>query len=181
MKVTSILAAFGLASAASAASLQRVNSFGANTSNAKMFIYVPDKLAEKPAIMYVDPLRSYLPPTRRHALTRRGEWENSVAIHYCTGSAQAYFTGSPYKGLADKNGFIVIYPESPYSGTCWDVSSKATLTHNGGANSNSIANMVTYTLDKYKGDATKVFVTGSSSGAMMTVSMLDTTSRLLTR
>jgi acetylxylan esterase len=142
MKFSSILSAVGLAGAASAASLQRVNSFGANTSNAKMYIYVPDKLAENPPII--------------------------VAIHYCTGSAQAYFTGSPYKGLADKNGFIVIYPESPYSGTCWDVSSKATLTHDGGANSNSIANMVTYTIDKYKADATKVFVTGSSSGAMMT-------------
>jgi acetylxylan esterase len=145
MKLTAaILSLLGLASAATAASLTRVNSFGANTSNAKMFIYVPDKLADKPPII--------------------------VAIHYCTGSAQAYFTGSPYKGLADKKGFIVIYPESPYSGTCWDVSSKATLTHEGGANSNSIANMVKYTLDKYKGDETKVFVTGSSSGAMMTVS-----------
>lgn len=29
--------------------------------------------------------------------------------------------------------------------------------------------MVTYTLQKYNGDASKVFVTGSSSGAMMTV------------
>lgn len=30
--------------------------------------------------------------------------------------------------------------------------------------------MVTYALKKYNGDASKVFVTGSSSGAMMTVS-----------
>jgi acetylxylan esterase len=144
MKPISIFSLFSLASVAGAASLQRVNSFGANTSNAKMFIYVPDKLAEKPPII--------------------------VAIHYCTGSAQAYFSGSPYKGLADRKGFIVIYPESPYSGTCWDVSSKATLTHDGGANSNSIANMVKYTIDKYSADPAKVFVTGSSSGAMMTVS-----------
>lgn len=109
-----------------------------------MYTYVPDKLASKPAVI--------------------------VAIHYCSGTANAYYTGSPYAKLADQYGFIVIYPESPYSGTCWDVSSKATLTHNGGGNSNSIANMVTYTLNKYKGDASRVFVTGSSSGAMMTVS-----------
>jgi acetylxylan esterase len=108
-----------------------------------MYIYVPDKLAAKPPVI--------------------------VAIHFCTGTAQAYYTGSPYAKLADQYGFIVIYPESPYSGTCWDVSSKAALTHNGGGDSNSIANMVTYTLNKYKGDASKVFVTGSSSGAMMTV------------
>lgn len=114
-----------------------------------MYIYVPDKLAAKPPVI--------------------------VAIHYCSGTAQAYYTGSPYAKLADQHGFIVIYPESPYQGTCWDVSSKATLTHGGGGNSNSIANMVTYTLNKYKGDSSKVFVTGSSSGAMMTVSALDPT------
>lgn len=126
------------------AALSRVNDFGANSSGAKMYIYVPSKLAAKPPVI--------------------------VAIHYCTGTAQAYYSGSPYAQLADQKGFIVIYPESPYSGTCWDVSSKASLTHLGGGNSNSIANMVNYTLNKYNGDASKVFVTGSSSGGMMTVS-----------
>lgn len=91
--------------------------------------------------------------------------------HYCTGTAQAYYSGSPYATLAEQYGFIVIYPESPHSGTCWDVSSQATLTHNGGGDSNSIANMVNYAIDKYGADTSKVFVTGSSSGAMMTVSL----------
>lgn len=31
--------------------------------------------------------------------------------------------------------------------------------------------MVTYTLDKYNGDKSRVFVTGTSSGAMMTVGL----------
>jgi acetylxylan esterase len=44
------------------------------------------------------------------------------------------------------------------------------LTHEGGGDSNTIANMVKWTLSEYKADAKKVFVTGSSSGAMMTVS-----------
>lgn len=122
---------------------QVVDNFGPNTSGTKMYIYVPAKLAAKPPVI--------------------------VAIHYCTGTAQAYYNGTPYAQLAEKYGFIVIYPESPYSGTCWDVSSTAALTHNGGADSNSIANMVTYTLNRYKGDQSKVFVTGTSSGAMMTV------------
>ena len=127
------------------AQLRQVSNFGANSSGAKMYIYVPDRLAANPPII--------------------------VAIHYCTGTAQAYYNGSPYARLADQKGFIVIYPESPYSGTCWDVSSRASLSHNGGGNSNSIANMVTYALEQYKGDATKVFVTGSSSGGMMTASL----------
>ena len=75
----------------------------------------------------------------------------------------------PLAQLAEQYGFIVIYPSSPYSGTCWDVSSHAALTHNGGGDSNSIANMVTWTISEYGADTSKVFVTGSSSGAMMTV------------
>ncbi|KAK3335926.1 Alpha/Beta hydrolase protein [Cercophora scortea] len=144
--ITSSLLALASFSAAAEivkrAALTQVTSFGANTSGAKMYIYVPANLATKPAVI--------------------------VAIHYCSGTASAYYSNTPYATLAEKHGFIVIYPESPYSGTCWDVSSPASLTHNGGGNSNSIANMVTYTLAQYNGDASRVFVTGTSSGAMMT-------------
>lgn len=56
------------------------------------------------------------------------------------------------------------------AGTCWDVSSQKSLKHGGGGDSNAIANMVTYALKKYNADPKRVFVTGSSSGAMMTVS-----------
>jgi acetylxylan esterase len=127
------------------ASLQQITASGiSNPTNVGFYMYVPDKIAATPGII--------------------------VAIHYCTGSAQAYYSGSPYSTLAEQYGFIVIYPSSPHDGTCWDVSSKATLTHNGGGDSNAIANMVTWTIGKYSADTSKVFVTGSSSGAMMTVS-----------
>jgi acetylxylan esterase len=147
--ITSLL--FALCGLTSAASLVKrgtyaqVTNFGQNTSGAKMYLYTPTNIAANPAIV--------------------------VAIHYCTGTAQAYYQGTPYARLADTYGFIVIYPESPYSGTCWDVSSPAALTHGGGANPTSIVNMVNYTLNRYNGDASKVFVTGSSSGAMMTVGL----------
>lgn len=125
-------------------SLSQVTSFGNAPTKAAFYIYVPKKLAASPGII--------------------------VAVHYCTGTAQAYFSGSPYKGLSDQYGFIVIYPSSPHSGTCWDVSSKQTLSHEGGGDSNTIANMVKWTINEYKADASKVFVTGTSSGGMMTVS-----------
>ncbi len=51
---------------------------------------------------------------------------------------------------------------------CWDVQSPASLTHGAGGDAGGIVNMVKYTLDKYSGDASKVFVMGGSSGAMMT-------------
>lgn len=82
--------------------LSQVTSFGTAPTKAGFYIYVPKKLAASPGII--------------------------VAIHYCTGTAQAYYTGSPYATLAEQYGFVVIYPSSPNSGTCWDVSSKQTLT-----------------------------------------------------
>ncbi|TDZ27511.1 putative acetylxylan esterase A [Colletotrichum sidae] len=142
MRLLNLLATALGGTLAAAASLQQVTNFGANPSGAKMYIYVPDRVAANPPVI--------------------------VAIHYCSGTASAYFSGTPYRGYADTYGLIVIYPESPYSGTCWDVSSPASLTHNGGGNSNAIANMVTYTLGQYNGDKSRVFVTGTSSGAMMT-------------
>lgn len=123
--------------------LSQVTSFGNAPTKAAFYIYVPKKLASSPGII--------------------------VACHYCSGTAQAYYNGTPYKTLAEQYGFIVIYPSSPHQGTCWDVSSKQTLTHEGGGDSNTIANMVKWTLKEYKANASKVFVTGSSSGAMMTV------------
>lgn len=131
----------GLSNAA-AGQLQRVTAFKDGPTNAGMYIYVPSKKVTPAPII--------------------------VAIHYCTGTAQAYFQNSQYATLADSKGFIVIYPNSPSSGGCWDVASKASLTHDGGGDSKTIVNMVSYAVKNYGGDATKVFVTGSSSGAMMT-------------
>ncbi|KAL3488601.1 Acetylxylan esterase A [Aspergillus germanicus] len=128
--------------------LEQVTDFGDNPSNVGFYIYVPENLASNPAII--------------------------VAIHYCTGTAQAYYDGSPYAQYAETHGFIVIYPESPYEGGCWDVSSKSSLTHNGGGNSNSIANMVNWTISQYNADESRVYVTGTSSGAMMTNVMAAT-------
>ncbi|TLD20325.1 hypothetical protein PspLS_08743 [Pyricularia sp. CBS 133598] len=135
---TALLALSGLASAAS---LQRVNNFGNNPANVKMFIYVPDRVATNPAIV--------------------------VAVHHCQGTANSFYGSTPYARLADQKGFIVIYPESPYQGTCFDVSSRKTLTHDGGGDSNSIANMVKYAITQYRADAKKVHLVGASSGAMM--------------
>jgi acetylxylan esterase len=92
-----------------------------------------------------------------------------VAIHHCDGTGPVYFGETQgYAQNADKYGFIVIYPSSPSSGGCWDVSSTASLTHNGGGDSETIVNMVKYAETHYGGDINRVYMTGSSSGAMMT-------------
>lgn len=92
-----------------------------------------------------------------------------VVIHSCSSSAQQYIQNNkiPWKQGSDRKGYITIWPSSPHSGTCWDVSSRRSLTRNGGGDSQAIANMILYAQDKYKIDTSRVFVTGGSSGAMM--------------
>jgi acetylxylan esterase len=139
LAVSATLAA--LASALSS-SLQQVMGFSDGPTKAGMYIYVPTNMASPAPII--------------------------VAIHYCTGTANAYFSSTQYANLADQHGFIVIYPNSPSGGGCWDVASTQTLTYNGGGDSLTIVNMVKYAVANYGGDADRVYATGSSSGAMMT-------------
>ncbi|PFH52855.1 carbohydrate-binding module family 1 protein [Amanita thiersii Skay4041] len=122
--------------------LQQVTNFGSNPTNVGMFVYRPSSVRTSPALI--------------------------VAMHYCTGTAQAYFSGTQYANLADQLGFIVIYPDAPDSGGCWDVHTNATLTHNAGGDSLGIASMVRYAITNYHVDPNRVFMTGTSSGAMMT-------------
>jgi len=91
-----------------------------------------------------------------------------VASHFCTGTAQALLNGTDFDQLADQFGFLVIYPEATRSGSCFDVSSAATLTHNGGSDSMGIVSMVNWVIANRNGDASRVYATGVSSGAMMT-------------
>ena len=123
-------------------SLQEVTGFTSTPTGATMYVYIPTtKQALAPIIL---------------------------AIHYCTGTATEYYSNTLYAQYADTYGYIVIYPNSPSSGGCWDVSSTASLTHNGGGDSETIINMVTYAVNNYGGNANRVYATGSSSGAMMT-------------
>ena len=89
-------------------------------------------------------------------------------MHPCGGTGQQWYSGTKLPSYADQNGFILIYPSTPNQSNCWDVQNAASLTHNAGGDALGIVNMVKYTLNKYSGDATRVFVMGSSSGAMMT-------------
>jgi poly(hydroxyalkanoate) depolymerase family esterase len=107
---------------------------------------VPDKLAANPGVL--------------------------VALHYCTGSGPAFYSGTEFHTLADQYGFIVIYPSTVRTGSCWDVSSSGALTHNGNSDPVGIVSMVKYVQSTYHTTASRTYVTGASSGAMMTNVML---------
>lgn len=147
-----LLLAVGIAAAplpAYAASLVAVTNFGSNPGNMRMHVYVPDSRPAKPTIV--------------------------VAMHGCGGTGPGFYQSSEFASLADRYGFIVIYPSATQSagfGTCFDTWSDASKRHGGGSDPVSIVSMVSYVEQHYSGDPNRVFATGSSSGGMMTQHML---------
>ncbi|GIF74660.1 extracellular catalytic domain type 1 short-chain-length polyhydroxyalkanoate depolymerase [Asanoa siamensis] len=142
LAATVVAATLLVASPAKAATLTEVTNFGANPGNLRMYLYVPDRVAARPGLL--------------------------VAVHYCTGSGPAFYSGTDFARLADQHGYIVVYPSVTASDGCFDVASSATLTHNGGGDSLSIVSMTRYVQQTYNADPARTFVTGVSSGAMMT-------------
>jgi acetylxylan esterase len=115
-------------------------------SYTKMYVYVPAKLAAKPPIV--------------------------VSSHSCGSSASGQAGNmTKFLAIADKNGYVMIFPDNPGQ-NCWDVGSKQALTHDGGGDPHAVAQMVRYALKQYKGDSTRVYAVGGSSGAMMTQALL---------
>lgn len=55
-----------------------MSNFGTNPNNVGMFVYKPKSLPAKPALV--------------------------VALHYCTGTAQAYYQGTKYAQIAEQKG-----------------------------------------------------------------------------
>ena len=140
--VTLAAAALTFATPASAATLTQVTNFGTNPTNLQMHLYVPDRVATRPAIL--------------------------VAVHYCPGRAPPSSTAASSPRLADQYGFIVIYPSATRSSECFDVSSPQALRHGGGSDPVGIMSMVDYVRQHYTADPARIFATGVSSGAMMT-------------
>ena len=122
--------------------LFRVTDYGPNARGVELYLYFPLNLPPNPPVL--------------------------VVAHDCHERAIDPYLDLPYAFLADEYGFVVIYPQSPNKADqCWDVSSNASLTHNGGGDALDIVDMVRWALEDFKGDKERVFVTGTGSGAMM--------------
>lgn len=126
----------------------RPGTWGANgvPDYVTMYIYVPDNRAENPPVV--------------------------VACHSCGTPVSGYVNSiSGIMSAADRNGFIIILPEAT-GRNCWDVGSDPSLMHDGGGDTQAVAQMVEYTLSQYNGDPERVYIMGGSWGAMMTQAML---------
>ncbi|GAA1939871.1 extracellular catalytic domain type 1 short-chain-length polyhydroxyalkanoate depolymerase [Kitasatospora viridis] len=145
-----VVAAIGVslpaAPQAVAASLTQVTNFGTNPTNLQMYLYVPNNAKPDPPIL--------------------------LALHGCQGSGPYLYSSTDFAALADQYGFLVIYPSTNPGGSCWDVSSDQALRRNGGSDPVGLMSMITYTEQHYGGNPDAVYVTGESSGGMMTNVML---------
>jgi poly(hydroxyalkanoate) depolymerase family esterase len=121
--------------------LTEITQFGANPTGLRMHLYRPARLAVRPAIL--------------------------VAVHNCTRSGPDFASGpaAEFVALADRYGYLVIFPTATRDGTCFDVSSPAALRHDGDSDPAGIASMIRHVQSAYRTGA--VFVVGLSSGAMM--------------
>ncbi|MEU1727888.1 PHB depolymerase family esterase [Nonomuraea sp. NPDC005692] len=137
-----VVAGLVTAPPAASAQLTEVTGFGANPTGLRMHLYVPDGVGTRPPLL--------------------------VAVHYCTGSGPAFHSGTEFASLADRHKFIVIYPSATRSGSCFDVSSPQALRHDGGSDPVGIVSMVRYVQQRYATDPARTYVTGASSGGMMT-------------
>jgi poly(hydroxyalkanoate) depolymerase family esterase len=127
---------------AAAASLTQVTNFGTNPTNLQMYVYIPDSVKANPPVL--------------------------LALHGCQGSGPYLYSSTDFGSLADQYGYIVIYPSTNPGGSCWDVSSDQALTRGGGSDPVGLMSMITYTEQHYGGNPDAVYVTGESSGGMMT-------------
>ncbi len=99
-----------------------------------------------------------------------------VMLHGCTQSAEDFAAGTQMNRLADRHGFIAVYPEqAPGSNAskCWNWFSSENQQRGCGEPS-LIAGITREVIEREGGDPKRVFVAGLSAGGAMAVIMAET-------
>jgi poly(hydroxyalkanoate) depolymerase family esterase len=130
--------------------LQELTGFGANPGNLRMLVYRPKQPGNSPSLV--------------------------VALHGCSQTAEEYDRGTGWSSLADRLGFVVVYPQQQQSNNpkncfSWFLPGDTTR---GQGEALSIQQMVEHAVRRYGVDRRKVFVTGLSAGGAMAAVMLAT-------
>ncbi|MXQ10206.1 extracellular catalytic domain type 1 short-chain-length polyhydroxyalkanoate depolymerase [Microvirga makkahensis] len=130
--------------------LVETENFGVNPGNLRMFTYAPPELASSPGLV--------------------------VVLHGCTQNAAGYDLGSGWSVLAERYGFVVLFPEQRETNNpkrCFNWFQTGDTERDRGEVA-SIREMVEIAIRKHGIDRDRVFVTGLSAGGAMTAAMLAT-------
>ena len=114
--------------------------FGSNPGNLRMFVYRPPSLADNPALV--------------------------VVLHGCTQTAAGYDLGAGWSTLADRYGFVLLFPEQQRSNNpngCFNWFQPA-HSQRGKGEPLSIRQMIEKSVVDHGIDRRRVFVTGLSAG-----------------
>src|SRR5215469_12480805 len=130
--------------------LRELTGFGSNPGNLRMFAYAPQ----------------HLPPAAPLV----------IALHGCTQTADDYDHGTGWSSLADKLGFVAVYPQqqpanNPRNCFSWFLPDDIAR---GQGEARSIREMVEHAIATFDADRGRVFVTGLSAGGAMASVMLAT-------
>jgi poly(hydroxyalkanoate) depolymerase family esterase len=130
--------------------LHEITNFGSNPGNLRMHVYVPEGIAPSPPLV--------------------------IALHGCTQTADAYDHGAGWSDLADRLGFVLVFPEqqpanNPKNCFSWFLPGD---TARDSGEALSIREMIAKAVDKYGADRSRIFVTGLSAGGAMASVMLAT-------
>jgi poly(hydroxyalkanoate) depolymerase family esterase len=130
--------------------LREIAKFGSNPGNLRMHAYVPNGVGPSPPLV--------------------------VALHGCTQTADFYDRGTGWSDLADRLGFILIFPEqqpanNPKNCFSWFLPDD---TARDSGEALSIRQMIAKAVEKFGVDRNRMFVTGLSAGGAMASVMLAT-------
>jgi poly(hydroxyalkanoate) depolymerase family esterase len=130
--------------------LREVTTFGTNPGDLRMFVYVPPQLSASPALV--------------------------VALHGCTQTAEAYNQGCGWSELANRGGFVVVFPQQKPSNNpknCFSWFQPSDVTRDRGE-AHSIRQMIERATVDFAIDRSRIFITGLSAGGAMASVMLAT-------
>jgi len=122
--------------------------FGPNPGNLRMFVYRPPSLADNPALV--------------------------VVLHGCTQTAAGYDLGAGWSTLAERYGFVLLFPEQQRTNNpngCFNWFQPA-HSQRGKGEPLAIWQMIEKSIVDHGIDRRRVFVTGLSAGGAMTSNML---------
>jgi poly(hydroxyalkanoate) depolymerase family esterase len=128
--------------------LKRLSDFGSNPGSLNGYIYVPQSLPQNAALV--------------------------VVLHGCTQNAGGYDIGAGWSDMADRHGFVVLFPEQQRQNNanlCFNWFSREDNRRDAGE-ALSIRQMVATATALHGLDPARVFVNGLSAGGAMTSVML---------